>query len=150
LDDLTSTDVKTFLNEVTALWSVGVGLLTPVTSDTIALRYFIRHCFSLLPASYLFIHFHLSFSSDAIFLIHPAASDTQQRLPVLNKCPADNLVKTGLPDVLITHSRDSVQTASVVYWSEFLAADPEVLGSIPGATRLSENQWVWNGVHSAL
>jgi hypothetical protein len=25
-------------------------------------------------------------------------------------------------------------TASVVQWAEFLAADPEVLGSIPGAT----------------
>jgi hypothetical protein len=30
------------------------------------------------------------------------------------------------------------------------AADPEVPGSIPGATRFSEYQWVWNGVHSAL
>jgi hypothetical protein len=39
-------------------------------------------------------------------------------------------------------------TASVVYWSEFLGTDPEVLGSIPGATRFSEKQWVWNGVHS--
>jgi hypothetical protein len=29
-------------------------------------------------------------------------------------------------------------TASVVYWSEFLAADPEVPGSIPGAARFSE------------
>jgi hypothetical protein len=29
-------------------------------------------------------------------------------------------------------------TASVVYWSEFLAIDPEVLGSIPGATKFSE------------
>jgi hypothetical protein len=26
---------------------------------------------------------------------------------------------------------------------------PEVLGSIPGASRLSEKQRVWNGVHSA-
>jgi hypothetical protein len=41
-------------------------------------------------------------------------------------------------------------TASVVYWSEFLAANPEVLGLIPGATRFSELQWVWNGVHSIL
>jgi hypothetical protein len=31
----------------------------------------------------------------------------------------------------------------------FLATDPEVLGSIPGAYRFSEKQWVWNGVHSA-
>jgi hypothetical protein len=31
----------------------------------------------------------------------------------------------------------------------FLATDPEVLGSIPGASRFSERQWVWNGVHSA-
>jgi hypothetical protein len=29
-------------------------------------------------------------------------------------------------------------TASVVKWSEFLAANPEVTGSIPGATRFSE------------
>jgi hypothetical protein len=26
----------------------------------------------------------------------------------------------------------------VIYWSEFLATDPEVPGSIPGATRFSE------------
>jgi hypothetical protein len=31
-----------------------------------------------------------------------------------------------------------VETASVVYWSEFLATDPEIPGSIPGATRFSE------------
>jgi hypothetical protein len=31
-----------------------------------------------------------------------------------------------------------------------LAADPEVPGSIPGAVRSSQYQWVWNGVHSAL
>jgi hypothetical protein len=29
-------------------------------------------------------------------------------------------------------------TASVVWWSEFLATDPEVPGSIHGATRFSE------------
>jgi hypothetical protein len=32
--------------------------------------------------------------------------------------------------------------------SEFLAVDPDVPGSIPGATRFSE-KWVWNGVYSA-
>jgi hypothetical protein len=31
-----------------------------------------------------------------------------------------------------------IATASVVYWSAFLATNPEVLGSIPGATRFSE------------
>jgi hypothetical protein len=31
-----------------------------------------------------------------------------------------------------------IQTAPVVYWSDFLAADPEVPGSIPGAARFSE------------
>jgi hypothetical protein len=31
----------------------------------------------------------------------------------------------------------------------FLATDIEVPGSIPGASRFSEKQWVWNGVHSA-
>jgi hypothetical protein len=34
-------------------------------------------------------------------------------------------------------------------WSEFLATDPEVLGSIPVASRFFEKQWIWNGVHSA-
>jgi hypothetical protein len=34
--------------------------------------------------------------------------------------------------------------------SEFLAANSEVPDSIPGATRFSEQQRVWNGVHSAL
>jgi hypothetical protein len=33
---------------------------------------------------------------------------------------------------------------------EFLAANPEVPGSIPGSARFSEYQWVWNGIHSAL
>jgi hypothetical protein len=41
-------------------------------------------------------------------------------------------------------------TVSVVSWSEFIAANPEVPGSIPGATSFSECQWVWNGFHSAL
>jgi hypothetical protein len=37
-------------------------------------------------------------------------------------------------------------------WSsgQFLAVNPEVPDSIPGATRFSEWQWVWNRVHSAL
>jgi hypothetical protein len=39
--------------------------------------------------------------------------------------------------------------ASVVLWSEFLSADPGVRGSIPGATRFSQWQWAWDGVHSA-
>jgi hypothetical protein len=34
--------------------------------------------------------------------------------------------------------------------SEFLPSDPEVLGSISGATRFSEKQWVWNGIHSSI
>jgi hypothetical protein len=37
----------------------------------------------------------------------------------------------------------------VVWWSEFLATDPEVPDSIPGATRFSEKKWVLNGVHSS-
>jgi hypothetical protein len=31
----------------------------------------------------------------------------------------------------------SFETASVVQWSEFLATDPDVPGSIPGVTRFS-------------
>jgi hypothetical protein len=34
-------------------------------------------------------------------------------------------------------------TASVVYWSEFLATVPEVLDSIPGLTRFSEKWPEW-------
>jgi hypothetical protein len=33
--------------------------------------------------------------------------------------------------------------------TQFLATDPEVLGSIPGASKFSEKQWVWKGVCSA-
>jgi hypothetical protein len=33
---------------------------------------------------------------------------------------------------------------------EFLATEPEVHVSIPGAARFSEKQWVCNGVHSAF
>jgi hypothetical protein len=36
-----------------------------------------------------------------------------------------------------------LRTASVVWWSEFLATDPEVPGSIPGPTRFSEKWGVW-------
>jgi hypothetical protein len=49
--------------------------------------------------------------------------------------------------------RISVQNSRPPLWSsgqEFLAADPEVPGSIPGTARFSEYQWVWNGVHSVL
>jgi hypothetical protein len=41
-------------------------------------------------------------------------------------------------------------TESVVLWSELLAAEPEFPDPIPGATKFSESQWVWNGVYSAL
>jgi hypothetical protein len=33
---------------------------------------------------------------------------------------------------------------------EFVAANPEVPGSIPDSARFSAQQWVWNGVHSDL
>jgi hypothetical protein len=33
---------------------------------------------------------------------------------------------------------------------DVIVSDPEVPGSIPGAARFSEQQWDWNGVHSAL
>ena len=41
-------------------------------------------------------------------------------------------------------------TASVVQWSGFLATDTEISGSIPGATRFSEWQWVWKGALSLV
>jgi hypothetical protein len=39
---------------------------------------------------------------------------------------------------------------NVVWWSEFLAADPEVQGSIPSAIKFSKQQCLWNWGHSAL
>jgi hypothetical protein len=35
-------------------------------------------------------------------------------------------------------------TSSVVWWLELLTTDPEIPGSIHGATRFSEKKWVWN------
>jgi hypothetical protein len=43
----------------------------------------------------------------------------------------------GYSTILLVASHVSV-TASVVQWSEFLVANPEVPGTIPGATRFSE------------
>jgi hypothetical protein len=42
------------------------------------------------------------------------------------------------------------ENASVVHWLEYLVTDPEVPAPIPGATRVYEKYWAWNGVHSAL
>jgi hypothetical protein len=42
-----------------------------------------------------------------------------------------------------------VVAVCVVQWAEFLAASPEAQCSIPGTTKFSAQQWVWNGVHSA-
>jgi hypothetical protein len=36
-------------------------------------------------------------------------------------------------------------SAPVVWWSELLATDPEVLVSVPGSTRFFERWWFWNG-----
>ena len=45
----------------------------------------------------------------------------------------------NLPDFTVFFYRiTTILTASVVYWSEFLATDTEVPGSIPGATTFSE------------
>jgi hypothetical protein len=49
----------------------------------------------------------------------------------------------------ISFAREWVRRASVVWWTELLAAGPEVLSSIPAATIFSAEKWVWNGVHSA-
>jgi hypothetical protein len=38
---------------------------------------------------------------------------------------------------------------SVICVLQVLPTEPEVPGSIPGSSRFSETQWVWNGVHSA-
>jgi hypothetical protein len=40
-------------------------------------------------------------------------------------------------------------TAYLVYWSEFLATDPNVLVQFPALVRFSEKQLIWQGIHSA-
>jgi hypothetical protein len=51
-------------------------------------------------------------------------------------------------DAVSNHNSNSRTAAS--YFQEFLATDAEVLGSISGASRFSEKQRIWNGVHPAL
>jgi hypothetical protein len=53
----------------------------------------------------------------------------------------DKLLLKKTPFAFYVMFCDSViqrMTASVGWWSEFLSANPEVPGSIPGATRFSE------------
>jgi hypothetical protein len=59
-----------------------------------------------------------------VSVVITAAPDLQELL----------LSQTGLDLNLVPYAL----TASVVYWLEFLAANPEVPGSIPCATRFSE------------
>jgi hypothetical protein len=42
-----------------------------------------------------------------------------------------------------------MMTASVVWWSEFLATDPEAWVRFPALPEKKKKKWVWNGVHSA-
>jgi hypothetical protein len=42
-----------------------------------------------------------------------------------------------------------MQEEVLMSYFNVLATDPEVLGSIPGASRFSEKPRVWNRVHSA-
>jgi hypothetical protein len=50
---------------------------------------------------------------------------------------------------LLFHNIEVAYCIRPPLWSGFLATGPGVLGSIPDASIFSENQWVWNGVHSA-
>jgi hypothetical protein len=53
----------------------------------------------------------------------------------------DFLGYTGLPSLFIVYRPRVIvpeATASVVEWSEFLATDPEVPGSIPGTSRFTK------------
>jgi hypothetical protein len=55
-----------------------------------------------------------------------------------------------LPLFLVHRQRPRfIWEASVCKLAEFLDTDPEVPGSISGATTFSEKQWVWKGVHSS-
>jgi hypothetical protein len=57
--------------------------------------------------------------------------------------------KTNTTNQLLNFPYLKPVTAPVVLQSEFLATDPEVPGSIPGATRFPEKSCVWNWVQSA-
>jgi hypothetical protein len=60
--------------------------------------------------------------------------------------------KSRICDIILTRLRVSANhyhCLVILLWSEFLATDPEVPGSILGATSFSEYHWFWNGVHSA-
>jgi hypothetical protein len=96
---------------------------------------------------------------EAIFLHRSAILEFPSKL---KRKPLNSFTIVGVPagtvnDYLYHKFRATVfkiiiewGTASVVSWSQFLAAKPEVPCSIPSATRFSEWQWVWNGLHSAL
>jgi hypothetical protein len=55
--------------------------------------------------------------------------------------------RRNIPEDAILHSHRRENLKS--YTTEFLATDSEVSVWIPGATRFSEKQSVWYGVHSA-
>jgi hypothetical protein len=54
------------------------------------------------------------------------------------KQPVNNLSLVSIRSNLILSSVVCLGTTEAVYWSEFLATDPEVPSSILGATRFSE------------
>jgi hypothetical protein len=69
---------------------------------------------------------------------HSSPQSTRRRLSVTGQGTASDAVDNSLPKLYVYKLLIFPLTASVVLWSEFLAADPEVPGLTPGPTRFSE------------
>jgi hypothetical protein len=54
------------------------------------------------------------------------------------------------PVNLVLFNSTSLERMSAVLWASGKTSWLLTQSSIPGAARFSEEQWVWNGVHSAL
>jgi len=108
-----------------------------------------------LRVTYPCCHSWLNSLSQAVLISHSTWSDSKVRELIAVKVLHNSLLNTTVvafkvlplgsyaPMPAVVHPSKQFWnwfcgTASVVYWSEFLATDTEVPGSIPGATRFSE------------
>jgi hypothetical protein len=66
-------------------------------------------------------------------------------LPACSSVPMRGVIEESRMKVGFGERRAPVGGPPLWSSAEFLAANPEVLGLIPGATRFSEYQWMWNG-----
>jgi hypothetical protein len=72
-----------------------------------------------------------------IFIIFTIRHSVASPKTLISITIISNTVMTRISDLRFRFCFNGKVTASVVSWSEFLATDTEVPGSIPGATRFS-------------